>query len=759
MKQSILILILLSILGLQGHAQQQYTFSGSVTDAKEHTPLQGAQVAFIAQDTVAGMALSDKNGKFSVKGLPAGKYTVQTALQGYTTQEKDYDLQSDLNIEIGLFREMSIALDSVVVIGNQDMQVRRTATGFIYQLSAKARNSKNPYLALQEIPQLRINPAQQTIQMEDGSTPKILINGNALNSGINPIDPENIESVEVVKVVSARYLRDGTQSILNIKLKKGRPYVFFEAMTRHNVPLNVGMGALYFEIGNEKISLYARAAGDYLYNNDTETSGWQQNTGYRKSFDNAVQANNRTALGDILFKWAISPKDYLAVLAYGKGSLNKSKSNGKGSLDNNGGKRDYTLWASSRDRSKVYTASLYYKHEFDTQQTFETKIDYNFNKNWNSGTQQELYPDWLYDDFYKFDNRRSSGQINLDYAQAWGLHSLNAGSITSYQNDHIDRVSSGQPVFHYTSWSEYLYAAFTSRVGKLMYMGSLGAEGIWLKAGTAAHHYFVPIVSASATYAFSDNHSINLMYQHGNKKPSTEMLNPYNTSTDSLVITRGNPYLRPSKIHRTDLSYTFNKKGFYLTPMVGYIQNRDMHNPYGYTEDGIYISSYHNSGRYHEYILQASLQYAWKWGYAFASAGHDVRMFEHQPKRKAFFCNIGLQMQYKKFMLYANCNYLNYGYSAVSRTKQRTPGYSLLQATYYFTPNLYVSAALEYLTGAVRYDTHTYSGTYQSLSSVTQRDKNLRPWLLVRYTFRKNIKRKIKLDNVIQSREEGISIK
>ena len=83
----------------------------------------------------------------------------------------------------------------------------------------------------------------------------------------------------------------------------------------------------------------------------------------------------------------------------------------------------------------------------------------------------------------------------------------------------------------------------------------------------------------------------------------------------------------------------------------------------------------------------------------------------------------------------------------------------MLQVIYNFTNNFYVSVGLEYFTGPVRTDTYTYSGNYQSFSSVKMVDKGWHPWFLIRYTFRKNRERKIKLGNVINSTEEGISVR
>ena len=45
-----------------------------------------------------------------------------------------------------------------------------------------------------------------------------------------------------------------------------------------------------------------------------------------------------------------------------------------------------------------------------------------------------------------------------------------------------------------------------------------------------------------------------------------------------------------------------------------------------------------------------------------------------------------------------------------------------------------------------------------SLYGEIQRDARHRPWVLLRYTIRRNVKSKIRLDNVVHSREEGISL-
>lgn len=77
---------------------------------------------------------------------------------------------------------------------------------------------------------------------------------------------------------------------------------------------------------------------------------------------------------------------------------------------------------------------------------------------------------------------------------------------------------------------------------------------------------------------------------------------------------------------------------------------------------------------------------------------------------------------------------------------------------YNFTPDFYISLCLQHFTGELRTRAVTDDGTFRSVVNTRYKDRCLRPWILVRYTLRKNSDRKIKLGKVLDSYEQGISI-
>lgn len=737
----------------------QCTFSGTVVD-KEKETLPGVQVMLSVNDSLVAATITDDKGKFIIRQLPKGTFLMQLFYPGYTSVEEERTIQTNMDVQLVLMREMNVELESVEVTANRNDLVQRTATGHIYRLSEQAKNSGDPYRALKEIPGVISNEALQSVKMEDGSALLVLVNGNRVNTGIAPIDPKEIESVEVMDVVNARYLQMGVRHIINIKLvEKQHPYTFFQAATRNDVPLRKGFGVVYFEVGNPKFSLYGRASGGYLYNDDSTTEGWQRDTDYYKQSAGKHRSNGNDQLGELIFKWRITEKDYLAAQVYGKHTLKKTETWGNGRYETDT-ERPFDYTSDNRDDSYILTGSLYHKHSFTKEKVLETTLAFNKNGNDNEGERSEAYPDWLYRNLYRFDNDRTSGSLNIDYTWEWNeVNSLNIGSITDIINDRIRQVSEGYPDFRHRRWNEYLYATFGSKAGNLYYMLSAGVEGIWLRAGSETNRYVKPRAALSGTYEFNDNNSVRLSYTLTNQAPAVGQLNPYNTSTDSLVVTRGNPDLLPMQNHQFEASYTFNKKGFYFTPSISYQLYTDIIEPYGYSDQGIHVSTFLNRGRSEELSVGASVSYRLKkWGRIYAGAYHHVDYFEGQDPRKSFSCDAGFTATYKKWTFVGDMAYRNYAFTAVSRTTQITPEYVQAQVVYNFTKNFYISVAVPYFLGTLSTDTDMYSDTYRSHLNSRLTSASGRPWVLLRYTFRKNDKRKIKLDNVLRSKEQGISL-
>ena len=153
-------------------------------------------------------------------------------------------------------KEDATLLEEVKVVG----ELANVKAGMItYHLSERAKSSRNAYEALMEIPELIVDPVSRSISMGMSGSPLILIDGVKRTSYMDVLNPETIESVEVIQNPSARYMNDENVScILNIKLKRVKTPVYLRgdigAMSNtHFDNLNLFVNT---EIGNSLSSLY-----------------------------------------------------------------------------------------------------------------------------------------------------------------------------------------------------------------------------------------------------------------------------------------------------------------------------------------------------------------------------------------------------------------------------------------------------------------------------------------------------------------------
>ena len=594
----IIILLLFGFLQcFRTYAQSDIT--GILSSKEDSTAIVGGYVLLIKDGQIVNSCVSSNDGRYNLKDNFNGTYILEVTCMGFKTIQDSLVLNGTCEKNYKL-EEESIQLDEVTIVADRSQVVSRTANGQRFYLSADAKKKSNPFQALQEIPLLISDANTSSIKMVNGSSPLILINGNIVNSGVNPISPSDIESVEVINSVSARYLQEGVSSIVNIKLKKtARPYLWLEAATRHEIPLNNGFGVGYFEVGNQKFSLYGRASYNYVYHDDMESTITRSNTTYNQNYEESTRNDAESWLGELLFKWHITNKDYFAAQIYGTTKESESGHNASGVYTSDV-EQVYKFNSSSTDDSQILTSGLYYKHSFAPENDLEVRLSYNYNKNNYSAVRTDYFDEQTSNTESLFNNKRNSGSLSVDYSRTFtNGSSLILGSRSTLVADEINYMVGKNPIFNHRNYNQYIYAGYGAAYkNKLYYSASIGIEGIWAKAGDTDYRYIRPRGSASLTWAINGHNSIQLSYRLTNTAPNVSSLNPYNISTDTLLVTVGNPNLKPQMINHISANYTLNVGNLYITPEAYYKHIGDMIEPYGYTKDGIYYSTYANSGHF-----------------------------------------------------------------------------------------------------------------------------------------------------------------
>lgn len=220
MKQYILLLVLMVMgAGINAYAEdvnpvkEGNVISGHVIEKSTENSLPYAAVLIV--ETGQG-AVSNEDGEFRFKKIPAGKYTLRVQLLGYETQEKKVTVSNDFTVDVHfLMSDESIMTDEVVVSANRNETSRKVAPVVVNVMNAKLFESVNSTDLAKSLnyqsglrvenncqncgfPQVRINGLE-------GPYSQILINSRPVVSalsgvyGLEQIPVNMVERVEVVR--------------------------------------------------------------------------------------------------------------------------------------------------------------------------------------------------------------------------------------------------------------------------------------------------------------------------------------------------------------------------------------------------------------------------------------------------------------------------------------------------------------------------------------------------------------------------------
>ncbi len=748
-------------------AGAQTNVFGAVVSLPDSVGLGNCNISLLQGDSIVHTVVAEVDGGFFIRNVTDGKYILEADALGYEDYSAPIDVKDGVSPLMLYMKPRKVTqLNELVVEGDRSKTLNVTSGGLLFYLSPNAKKERNPFKALQEIPLLISNITTGSVSLISGESPLILIDGNRINSGIAPLLPEEIESVEVITSPSARYMKEGVKAIINIKLKrKERTYTWFELATRHEVPIARGFGVGYFEIGNPKYSLYGRLSGNYRHKLDVETSVDRSNTGYSQQYEDFGRYGGKSIEGDLLFKGNPTKDDYFAIHSFAIKKKDDSDLDGKGTIDVVG--RDaqpYTYETANRENSLIVTGSAYYKHIFDTKSQIESRLAYNFNNSRVSDYRSDFYlgtPEPIVNE-HLFRNKRHSGGFSLDYVNEYRpTSSFSVGASVDFNRDKIVHALQPYSMFRHNQTGAYAYAGWVNKFfGKVWFNASCGVQGLWLGADDFSRSFVFPRVATGINWAIDSHNSLNFSYQYTNDAPGINQLIPYNTSTDQAVETVGNPNLGPQHMHYIPLTYTFYSGNWYITPMVYYKRIDKMFSPAGYTNDeGVFVSTYANLGHFQQTFASLSVNYSLKNGRIMLQGISYSNYFPGQDRHRAFMVNLYSNYTYKKFYFALSFGYQNQSInSSISWYRYHSPSNAEAQVNYNFTPDFYIGVCLQNFAGSHHATSYTESDSFREVLKSHRKDLSLNAWFILRYTFRKNSDRKIKLDRVLESKEKGISI-
>ncbi|NJD20397.1 MAG: SusC/RagA family TonB-linked outer membrane protein, partial [Gemmatimonadetes bacterium] len=241
------------ILAAPGAAQQTGIVTGRVTDARSGAAVPSAQVFIV--DTQLG-TLTDAEGNYRIANVGAGQRQVRVINIGYRSETVTVSVaagqpaRADFQLAVS-----AIALDEIIVTGTAGRQDRRAQAASVSSVSASNLREVAPISNVANLLQARttgvsISSASgtsgggQRIRLRGSASlnlsnePLLIIDGvradnrvtaiygvgGQATSRLNDINPDDIESVEIVKGPAAAtlYGADASAGVIQIRTKRGQ---------------------------------------------------------------------------------------------------------------------------------------------------------------------------------------------------------------------------------------------------------------------------------------------------------------------------------------------------------------------------------------------------------------------------------------------------------------------------------------------------------------------------------------------------------
>ena len=222
---------LLFLTVLEGNSMaQKFQVTGRVTDAANGTPLFGVSIGIKGTSTGS---ISDVEGKFTIQA-PSKQATIVFSSVGYKPMEIVVGNQTQLSV---LMVQEITQLDQIVVVG-YGTQRKKDLTGSITLVSTKDMKS----LALPSVSDALQGRAAGVQVISSGvpgsdatfrirgvgtinnNDPLLVIDGVPLSSGLNTLNMNDVESMQVLKDASATaiYGSRGANGVVIVTTKRGK---------------------------------------------------------------------------------------------------------------------------------------------------------------------------------------------------------------------------------------------------------------------------------------------------------------------------------------------------------------------------------------------------------------------------------------------------------------------------------------------------------------------------------------------------------
>ena len=607
-------IMFISMLLVQSMTMASNRISGRVVDDDDTSPLIGATVVLSDDSGKQVMGVTtDTDGRFELKEVTTGNYTLQCSYVGYDTfimVLKQLERNTDLG-EIRL-KPASEMLDEVVV--KSERVVQKIERQLVMPTSAQKKAATNGVSLLQhlQIPGLSVNAIEKNISTNYGESVQLRINGvEVTQAEVIAIRPEDVVRVEVHEQPGLRY--GGAAAVVD--------YIVRRRESGGNVSADFTNGISPLGFGNYQLS------GKYHQGKSSFTAlaqwsrrdlEWNRENEEMFYYPDKVITNRETVSAPNRIKY-----DYITT------SLNYNYTNGEKSMLNiafRNNTQDIPYGFTDRNTILHQEDKEYEVKDREQSETHIPSLDAYYQLNLKND--QHLYFD-VVGTYLKSNNQRTYSMTEAGRTPV-EIHSKTEGDKYSIIGEAIyetplwgGKFSTGMKHNQATMDNVYdgdertkvsmntaetsFFTEYQRKMGKLNYTLGVGTLRTSYKQGDGSQekYFFRP--------------ALNLSYQLGKVflrynaslsgyAPSLSALSDVQQQMDAYQVRRGNPSLKSVTYFTNRLSASYRNKWMSLDLSARYSYDDKPIMEETLYEGGMFIRTYANQKALHRLMCQTSIQ-------------------------------------------------------------------------------------------------------------------------------------------------------
>lgn len=566
-------------------ADEPGVVKGAVQSAETDEPIPGANVAVrqASDSTLLDGTTTDSTGHFVVENLPTGRYSVTVTFVGYGSRSRAVTLTSDNPTRVlesfRLPKTTAQMTEATVSAERPVVTTKGSKTIYNVEKSQVAVAGKSSIDVLRDLPSLRIDDLDGTIQLRGNESVSIHVNGDPVSLDgkgliqyLKSLSAEDIERVEINTNPSARHDAEGTAGIVNIVLDRTEERGLsggFSASAGTGAHLD-GSSHLGYDRG--PWSLY----GSYSYtHNEQEVV----QTFLRRRSGRAEPDMERATTREYLFgghsfnaeiDYALTPTTTLSHTS--TGNIRTADEDQRMTLWPREASGSRTRTTDAQDHSIHLDERLSVRHEF-SDENHELSADLRYELGGQRDrVREERVPSGPRGREENIEDEQD-GSVEVDYTRPqgeWTIETGYKGTVrhldqryeTALFDEGADSFPEHPDQADALTYGEQVHAGY----GTLQRpVGPIDAEmGLRVEqtrttiepngASSETNRYTDLFPSASLTYDLGQGRRVSLSYSKRIDRPSAYQLSAFDASSDPYVRFVGNPNLDPEYIHKAELT-------------------------------------------------------------------------------------------------------------------------------------------------------------------------------------------------------------